>query len=101
MAECSARHSPLLASLQGGVDAPIHKIARSHLSRAQTGWFSFWIYRKTTPASRTVELRDISLIARPPLLAVMQGGDSALPIHSAIFHSSITAATKGSNDVHN
>src|ERR1051326_287749 len=39
--------------------------------------FLFVLNRKTTPASRSRTLRGILLIARPPLLAVMQGGESA------------------------
>src|ERR1051326_1563798 len=40
---------------------------------------------KTTPASRSRTLRDILLIARPPLLAVMQGGECARPKRLDIF----------------
>ena len=41
----------------------------------QPGWFSFCSHRKTTPASRSSGgFAIIFLIARPPLLAVMQGG---------------------------
>src|SRR6185295_13716468 len=36
--------------------------------QTQPGWFSFCIHRKTTAASRSAELRDIFLSARPPLL---------------------------------
>src|SRR2546427_442807 len=43
--------------------------------QTQPGWFSFWIHRKTTPASRLAEASRYFLVARPPLLAVMQGGD--------------------------
>src|ERR1051326_5259070 len=43
--------------------------------------------RKTTPASRLRTLRDILLIAQPPLLAVVQGGESARPKPLDIIHS--------------
>jgi hypothetical protein len=48
--------------------------------------------RKTTPASRLRTLRDILLIAQPPLLAVVQGGESARPKPLDIIHSSIDRA---------
>jgi len=47
--------------------------------------FLFVLNRKTTPASRSQRLRDILLIARPPLLAVMQGGEYASPKLLDIF----------------
>ena len=47
--------------------------------------FLFVLNRKTTPASRQRTLRDILSIARPPLLAVKQGGEYAAPTHFDIF----------------
>src|SRR5262245_57292529 len=84
MSECSNRRIPLLASPQGGVDAPIEKMPRSLLSGAQTGWFSFLFSIGKPPRPRDQRrLRGILLIARPPLLAVMQGGEYArFQIHS-------------------
>jgi len=48
----------------------------------QTAWFSdrrcgFVLDRKTTPASRSVDASRCVLIARPPLLAMVQGGEYA------------------------
>src|SRR5213594_2188661 len=44
----------------------------------QPGWFSFAFYFGKPPRPRYKRmLRDILLIARPPLLAVMQGGEYA------------------------
>src|SRR5262245_7110877 len=72
------------ASREGGVDAPIKKMPRSLLSWAQTGWFSFLFSTGKPPRPRDQRrLRGILLIARPPLLAVMQGGEYArFQIHS-------------------
>src|SRR5439155_22946575 len=47
--------------------------------QTQSGWFSFCFYRKTTPASRSVDASQYFLIAQPPLLAAMQGGDYRAP----------------------
>jgi hypothetical protein len=42
----------------------------------QPGWFSFWFSFGKPPRPRCQRmLRDILLIARPPLLAFMQGGE--------------------------
>src|SRR5262245_46889813 len=51
---------------------------------AQTGWFSFSVSIGKPPRPRGQRtLRDIFLIARPPLLALMQGGESCTTaIHS-------------------
>src|SRR5881397_3627326 len=44
----------------------------------QPGWFSFWFSIGKPPRPRDQrKLRDILLLARPPLLAVMQGGEYA------------------------
>src|SRR5213594_1862363 len=42
----------------------------------QPGWFSICFHRKTTRPRGQRRLRNNFLIARPPLLAVMQGGES-------------------------
>src|SRR5215510_9985706 len=54
---------------------------------AQTGWFSLRVSIGKPPRPRGQrKLRDIFLIARPPLLAVMQGGDfCTAAIHSQIL----------------
>jgi len=45
----------------------------------QPGWFSFCFLSVNHPGfAKQRMLRDIFLIAQPPLLAVMQGGDYAL-----------------------
>src|SRR6266852_4238621 len=78
-------------SPQGGEGCVINKISRSYRSRRSRGGFptvaAVWIHRKTTPALplrlRPIglalrfqrKLRAFLLIARPPLLAVMQGGE--------------------------
>src|SRR5262245_21403101 len=51
---------------------------------AQTGWFSLRVSIGKPPRPRGQRtLRDILLIARPPLLAVMQGGEfCGTAIHS-------------------
>src|SRR5438067_680244 len=84
-----SRVIPLLASPQGGVGCVINKISRSHRSRRSRGGFPFvsigkpprplFRLRADALALRGDQrmLRDIFLIARPPLLAVMQGGDYA------------------------
>src|ERR1051326_4564335 len=79
------RNIPLLASPQGGVAAS--SIERSEATETDAAGvvFLFVLNRKTTPASRSRTLRGILLIARPPLLAVMQGGESASPKHLDIF----------------
>src|SRR5262245_38612334 len=47
---------------------------------AQTGWFSLCVSIGKPPRPRAQRtLRDIFLIARPPLLAVMQGGEFCAP----------------------
>ena len=70
---------PLLASPQGGVAASSIKCRAATEADAAGVVFRFVFNRKTTPASRQRRLRDILLIARPPLLAVMQGGEYAAP----------------------
>jgi hypothetical protein len=65
---------PCITARRGG--CVIKEILRSHRSRRSRGGFPF------VPKRR---LRDILLIARPPLLAVMQGGDCATPKHLHIF----------------
>ena len=75
MSEMLGARIPLLASLQGGVAAPSRKCRAASLAGRRRGGFRFnW---NTTPASRKRMLRDIFLIARPPLLAVMRGGEFA------------------------
>src|SRR5215470_16267287 len=55
--------------------------------QAQTGWFSLRVSIGKPPRPRGQRmLRDIFLIARPPLLAVMQGGEFCTPaIHSQVL----------------
>src|SRR5438105_4061239 len=73
------RYIPLLASPQGGVAASSKKISRSHRSRRSRGGFpSVSIGKPPRPRDQRM-LRDILLIARPPLLAVKQGGEWPLP----------------------
>src|ERR1051326_5249009 len=73
------RHIPLLASPQGGVAASLIKYREATEKDAAGVVFLLVLNRKTTPASRSVEASRYFLIARPSLLAVMQGGESASP----------------------
>src|SRR5262249_16386445 len=52
------------------------ELARSHQSRRRRSDFPF-ADRETTPSSLSKEASRHFLIARPPLLAVMQGGEYA------------------------
>src|SRR5262249_22053322 len=66
---------PLLASPQGGVAASSRNFAKPP-KQTQPGWFSFLFSIGKPPRPRYQwMLRDIFLLARPPLLAVMQGGE--------------------------
>src|ERR1051325_5864601 len=69
---------PSLHHRKEGRTASSRKMPRSHRSRRSRGGFPFVPNRKTTPASRQRRLRDILLIARPPLLAVVLGGEFCL-----------------------
>jgi len=72
----------------------IKKISRSLRSRRSRGGFPFRSIG-TPPRPREQRmLRDIFLIARPPLLAVMRGGESALPGQSSRFVCNDFAAKK-------
>ena len=81
--------TPLLASPQGGVAASLIKWCEAtEKDAAGVVFLSDHSIRKTTPASRSAEARGIFLIARPPLLAVMQGGEFArlrFPAHSVFL----------------
>src|SRR6266581_1344849 len=65
---------PLLAPPQGGVAASSKKIWRSHRSRRSRGGFPFGFIGKPPRPRDKRMLRDIFLMARPPLLR--QGGES-------------------------
>ena len=75
--ELRLRVIPLLALPQGGVAASSRKFAKPP-KLTQPGWFSFVFSIGKPPRPRDQQmLRGILLIARPPLLAVMQGGEYA------------------------
>src|ERR1051326_1077523 len=76
---------PLLASLQGGVAAALIKWREATETDVAGVVFLFVLNRTTTPASGRRRLRNIFLIARPPLLAVMQGGECTSPKLLDIF----------------
>src|SRR5262249_14100140 len=79
-----ARYSPpCITARRGG--CVIKKISRSHRSRRSRGGFPFCSQSEKPPRLRYQwMLRDIFLFARPPLLAVMQGGECRSPeTHSA------------------
>ena len=83
---------PRITARRGG--CAINRMLRSYLSSAQTGWCSFLFPIGKPPRPRYQRrLRNIFLSARPPLLAVMQGGEYASPKHSGIFfHSRLDRA---------
>ena len=67
---------------QGNIAKPPAKrkrdSAQPQVKQPQPGWFSFWFSIGKPPRPRDQrKLRDILLLARPPLLAVMQGGEYA------------------------
>jgi hypothetical protein len=62
-------------------------------NRTQPGWFSFGFYVGKPPRLRVQPmLRNIFLIAQPPLLAVMQGGEYGSI--SNLFTASLSALSK-------
>src|SRR5437762_9523887 len=69
---------PLLASPQGGVAASSRKCREATEADADGVVFHTCSIGKPPRPRDQRRLRDICLIARPPLLAVMQGGDYAL-----------------------
>src|ERR1051326_191209 len=85
ISKCVGGAHSLLASLQGGVAAALIKWREATETDAGGVVFLFVLNRKTTPASRRRRLRNIFLIARPPLLAVMQGGECTSPKLLDIF----------------
>src|SRR5262249_31055168 len=90
----SDRLIPLLASPQGGVAASSKKFREATEADA-AGWFSFSVSIGKPPRPRNQRrLRGILLIARPPLLAVMQGGEYArFQIHSHSWYSATTVSS--------
>src|SRR5438094_7333915 len=70
-----ARVIPLLASPQGGVAASSKKFREATEADAAGVVFLFVSIGKPPRPRDQRMLRDILLIARPPLLAVMQGGE--------------------------
>ena len=84
--------TPLLASPQGGVAASSRKMSRSHRSGRSRGGFPFASIGKPPRPRDQRRLRDIFLIARPPLLAVMQGGEWPARNMVAIFFTASPSA---------
>jgi hypothetical protein len=74
------RKIPLLASPQGGVAASSTRFRAATEADADGVVF---LIRKTTPVSLAAEASRHFLIARPPLLAVMQGGEFCAHENSA------------------
>src|SRR5436190_10788692 len=68
---------PLLASPQGGVAASSRKCCEATEADAAGVVFLLFSIGKPPRPRAQRRLRDIFLIARPPLLAVMQGGEYA------------------------
>src|SRR5437773_7905444 len=69
---------PLLASPQGGV-AVSSKDTAKRPKRTQPGWFSFFFLSENHPGLAVNGCFAIFFLnARPPLLAVMQGGEYRL-----------------------
>ena len=75
---------PCITARRGG--CVINKNIAKLPKQTQPGWFSslFSIGKPPRPRGQR-RLRIYFLIARPPLLAVMQGGESASPKHFDIF----------------
>src|SRR5439155_5409752 len=71
-----ARVIPLLASPQGGVAASSRKYREATETDAAGVVFLFVLIWKTTPASLSADASRHLIVARPPLLAVMQGGNT-------------------------
>jgi len=69
------RYIPLLASPQAGVAASSKKFREATEADAAGVVFLFVSIGKPPRPRDQRMLRDILLIARPPLLAVMQGGE--------------------------
>src|SRR5439155_12731929 len=78
----------LLASPQGGVAASSSKFRAATEARRSRGGFPFVLIGKPPRPRDQRRLRNNFLIARPPLLAVMQGGESP---YSNFFTASMTA----------
>src|SRR6267378_7824463 len=73
--ELQWRIIPLLASPQGGVAASSRKFrVATEADAAGVVFLSFSIGKPPRPRDQRM-LREMFLIARPPLLAVMQGGE--------------------------
>src|ERR1051326_4646279 len=73
-----AAHSPpCMTARRGG--CVINECCEATETDAAGVVFLVVLNRKTTPASRSKEAPQCFLIARPPLLAVMQGGECARP----------------------
>src|ERR1051326_364965 len=91
MSKCGSDRFPSMHHRKEG-GCVINKISRSHRKRRSRGGFPLVLNRKTTPASRSVEASQYFLIARPSLLAVMQGGESASPKLLNILSQPLTRA---------
>src|ERR1700752_4948003 len=88
----SRGHSPLLASPQGGGAASSKKFRAATESDA-AGVVFLWLLCRKPPRLRVQPmLRNIFLIAQPPLLAVMQGGEYGSI--SNLFTASLSALSK-------
>src|SRR5206468_5025778 len=88
-------HIPLLASLQGGVAAPIQKMLRSLLSGRSRGGFPFVFNRKTTPASRSAEAsRHLFNRSATPPCSDARRGICQPTTFGHFFHSSSRAPTE-------
>src|SRR5437773_9586839 len=91
---------PLLASQQGGVAASQENFAKPP-KLTQPGGFSFVFSIGKPPRPRNQRmLRGILLIARPPLLAVMQGGEYARFQFFHTFYDRRQSVTCGTVGVH-
>jgi hypothetical protein len=77
--EFSMSDIPLLASPQGGVAASSKKFREATKADAAGVVLLFFSIGKPPRPRYQRMLRDIFLLARPPLLAVMQGGEYRSP----------------------
>jgi len=85
MNEFQATDIPLLASLQGGVDARSREYREASTDRADGVVFRLRTKGKPPRLRQLRWLREIFFMTQPPLLAVMQGWEFRSPeVHSQL-----------------
>src|SRR5262245_36713739 len=87
---------PLLASQQGGVAERSRKYRGASIDREAGVVFRSKHVMKTTPSAPAKEASRHLIMAHPPLLAVMQGGDSCTTaIHSRLHGPPLQKTSSG------